>query len=99
MVKRKNRLNFNYSAVQVNSSFQIPIFFLTDILRHKPIVILEAMSYCASHAIILWGNKVWQMQLMEIIFGFYVIHLIVALMQFYNIFLRDFLNNRILKCL
>ncbi|KAL3991112.1 Reduced folate carrier family protein [Acanthocheilonema viteae] len=47
----------------------IPIFFLTDILRYKPIVVLEAMSYCASHAIILWGNKVWQMQLMEIIFG------------------------------
>ncbi|VDN91706.1 unnamed protein product [Brugia pahangi] len=33
----------------------IPIFFLTDALRHKPIVVLEAMSYCASHAIILWG--------------------------------------------
>uniref|UniRef100_A0AAF5RU16 Reduced folate carrier n=1 Tax=Wuchereria bancrofti TaxID=6293 RepID=A0AAF5RU16_WUCBA len=47
----------------------IPIFFLTDALRHKPIVVLEAMSYCASHAIILWGNKVWQMQLMEITFG------------------------------
>ncbi|VDM95078.1 unnamed protein product [Onchocerca ochengi] len=47
----------------------IPIFFLTDILRHKPIVVLEAMSYCISHVIILWGNKIWQMQLMEIIFG------------------------------
>ncbi|CAG9530420.1 unnamed protein product [Cercopithifilaria johnstoni] len=47
----------------------IPTFFLTDILRHKPIVVLEAMSYCVSRAIILWGNKVWQMQLMEIISG------------------------------
>ncbi|KAM3727934.1 Folate transporter [Dirofilaria immitis] len=47
----------------------IPIFFLTDILRHKPVVVLEAVSYCISHVIILWGNKVWQMQLMEIIFG------------------------------
>ncbi|EFO14020.2 hypothetical protein LOAG_14506 [Loa loa] len=33
----------------------IPIFFLTDLLRHKPIVVLEALSYCASHVIILWG--------------------------------------------
>uniref|UniRef100_A0A0R3RUY0 Thiamine transporter 2 n=1 Tax=Elaeophora elaphi TaxID=1147741 RepID=A0A0R3RUY0_9BILA len=49
----------------------IPIFFLTDILRYKPIVVLEAMSYCASHAVILWGNKVWQMQVMEIIFGLF----------------------------
>ncbi|MCP9265283.1 Reduced folate carrier [Dirofilaria immitis] len=36
---------------------QIPIFFLTDILRHKPVVVLEAVSYCISHVIILWGNK------------------------------------------
>ncbi|VDO38584.1 unnamed protein product [Onchocerca flexuosa] len=60
---------YSYLIAMVNLYFQIPIFFLTDILRHKPIVVLEALSYCISHIIILWGNEVWQMQLMEIIFG------------------------------
>uniref|UniRef100_A0A915Q4R5 Uncharacterized protein n=1 Tax=Setaria digitata TaxID=48799 RepID=A0A915Q4R5_9BILA len=47
----------------------IPVFILADILRHKPIIVLEGLSYCASYAIVLWCNKIWHMQLMEIIFG------------------------------
>ncbi|VDM98951.1 unnamed protein product [Thelazia callipaeda] len=47
----------------------VPIFFLTDILRYKPIVMLEAFSLCGTWALLLWGQTLWQMQVMQIIFG------------------------------
>uniref|UniRef100_A0A0N5AH12 Thiamine transporter 2 n=1 Tax=Syphacia muris TaxID=451379 RepID=A0A0N5AH12_9BILA len=47
----------------------IPIFFLTDILRYKPIVCLEALTLCGTWALLIWGNTVKHMQLMQIIFG------------------------------
>ncbi|MCP9265202.1 Protein CBR-FOLT-1 [Dirofilaria immitis] len=43
--------------------------FLTDILRYKPIIILEALSLFGTWALLLWGTTVWHMQLMQIIFG------------------------------
>ncbi|KAM3727793.1 Folate transporter [Dirofilaria immitis] len=49
--------------------FLVPIFFLTDILRYKPIIILEALSLFGTWALLLWGTTVWHMQLMQIIFG------------------------------
>ncbi|CAD6193452.1 unnamed protein product [Caenorhabditis auriculariae] len=47
----------------------IPIFFLTDILRYKPIIILEAFSLAMTWALLVWGKGVFQMQLMQILFG------------------------------
>lgn len=47
----------------------IPIFFLTDMLRYKPIVMLEATCLCGTWALLVWGTTVWQMQIMQIIFG------------------------------
>ncbi|VDN60045.1 unnamed protein product [Dracunculus medinensis] len=47
----------------------IPVFFLTDILRYKPIIMLEAVSLCATWALLVWGKTVWQMQIMQIAFG------------------------------
>ncbi|CAG9536410.1 unnamed protein product [Cercopithifilaria johnstoni] len=49
--------------------FLVPIFFLTDILRYKPIIVLEALSLCGTWALLLWGKTVWHMQIMQIIFG------------------------------
>uniref|UniRef100_A0A914YRE9 Uncharacterized protein n=1 Tax=Panagrolaimus superbus TaxID=310955 RepID=A0A914YRE9_9BILA len=49
--------------------FLIPVFFLTDALRYKPVVILEALSLCATWALMIWGKSVRQMQLMQICFG------------------------------
>ncbi|VDK54250.1 unnamed protein product [Gongylonema pulchrum] len=49
----------------------IPIFFLTDILRYRPIVMLEATSFCATSAILIWGTTLWQMQLMQICYGLF----------------------------
>uniref|UniRef100_A0A0N5ASR5 Thiamine transporter 2 n=1 Tax=Syphacia muris TaxID=451379 RepID=A0A0N5ASR5_9BILA len=47
----------------------IPIFFLTDILRYKPVVCLEAACLCGTWALLVWGNTVWEMQFMQVIFG------------------------------
>ncbi|VBB27590.1 unnamed protein product [Acanthocheilonema viteae] len=47
----------------------IPSFFLTDILRYKPIVILEAVALCVTWIILIWGKTIWQMQIMQISFG------------------------------
>lgn len=42
---------------------------LTDALRYKPIVVLEALTLSATWAFLLWGQTVFQMQLMQIFFG------------------------------
>lgn len=47
----------------------IPVFFLTDILRYKPVVCLEAACLCGTWGLLVWGKTVWEMQLMQIIFG------------------------------
>ncbi|VDL74939.1 unnamed protein product [Nippostrongylus brasiliensis] len=47
----------------------IPAFILTDILRYKPIIVLEGASLCATWALLVWGEGVRQMQLMQICFG------------------------------
>ncbi|PAV64237.1 hypothetical protein WR25_12553 [Diploscapter pachys] len=47
----------------------IPVFFLTDILRYKPVIVLEACCLCGTWAFLVWGQGVWEMQLMQIIFG------------------------------
>uniref|UniRef100_A0A8R1TQM6 Uncharacterized protein n=1 Tax=Onchocerca volvulus TaxID=6282 RepID=A0A8R1TQM6_ONCVO len=49
--------------------FLVPIFFLTDILRYKPIIVLEALTLFGTWVLLLWGTTVWHMQLMQIIFG------------------------------
>ncbi|CAI4232623.1 unnamed protein product [Auanema sp. JU1783] len=49
--------------------FLIPIFFLTDILRYKPIIILEASCLVGTWVLLVWGEGVAQMQIMQAIFG------------------------------
>ncbi|EFO14690.1 hypothetical protein LOAG_13826 [Loa loa] len=49
----------------------IPSFFLTDILRYKPIVIMEAVMLCITWILLIWGKTIWQMQIMQIAFGKY----------------------------
>lgn len=47
----------------------VPSFFLTDILRYKPIVITEAVALCFTWILLIWGKTIWQMQIMQIAFG------------------------------
>uniref|UniRef100_A0A7E4ZX56 Thiamine transporter 2 n=1 Tax=Panagrellus redivivus TaxID=6233 RepID=A0A7E4ZX56_PANRE len=49
--------------------FLIPVFFLTDTLRYKPVVILEALSLVGTWSLLVWGSGVNQMKLMQVFFG------------------------------
>ncbi|CAJ0917080.1 unnamed protein product, partial [Mesorhabditis belari] len=46
----------------------IPILALTDLLRYKPLVIVEAIGLCLTWALLVWAQGVQLMQLMQIVF-------------------------------
>ncbi|KAL3070037.1 hypothetical protein niasHT_033547 [Heterodera trifolii] len=47
----------------------IPILVLTDLVRYKPIVALEAVSLVSCWLLLVFGTTLGQMQLMQICFG------------------------------
>ncbi|CAD5207731.1 unnamed protein product [Bursaphelenchus okinawaensis] len=47
----------------------IPVFALTDRLRYKPVVVLEALSLTTTWVLLCFGRTVLQMQIMQIVFG------------------------------
>ncbi|CAO4379526.1 unnamed protein product [Caenorhabditis nigoni] len=47
----------------------IPMFVLTDILRYKPIVMIEAIGLVATWGLLVFGKGITQMQVMQISFG------------------------------
>ncbi|CAD5205861.1 unnamed protein product [Bursaphelenchus okinawaensis] len=49
--------------------FLIPIFIITDLLKYKPVVVIEAAALTTTWALLVFGNTVWQMQIMQIAFG------------------------------
>uniref|UniRef100_A0A665W6Z1 Solute carrier family 19 member 1 n=1 Tax=Echeneis naucrates TaxID=173247 RepID=A0A665W6Z1_ECHNA len=56
-------LTYSYMAVLV------PIFLLTDLLRYKPVLIVQGLSHLIIWLILLLGTSLLQMQLMEFFFG------------------------------
>ena len=40
----------------------VPVFLLTDMVRYKPMIVLEALSLVATWAILLWAEGVAWMQ-------------------------------------
>ncbi|KAJ1356479.1 Reduced folate carrier [Parelaphostrongylus tenuis] len=49
--------------------FLVPVFFLTDILRYKPVIVLEGACLALTWALLVWGEGITQMRLMQIVFG------------------------------
>ncbi|VDM78781.1 unnamed protein product [Strongylus vulgaris] len=49
--------------------FLVPIFILTDIFRYKPIIVLEGACLSLTWGLLVWGQGVLQMQIMQISFG------------------------------
>lgn len=47
----------------------VPIFLLTDYLRYKPILVLQCLSFVCVWLLLLLGNSVLHMQLMEVFFS------------------------------
>ncbi|XP_008541025.2 reduced folate transporter isoform X2 [Equus przewalskii] len=56
-------LSYSYLVVLV------PIFLLTDYLRYKPVLLLQALSYICLWLLLLWGRSVLHMQLMELFYS------------------------------
>uniref|UniRef100_A0A8C5A669 Solute carrier family 19 member 2 n=1 Tax=Gadus morhua TaxID=8049 RepID=A0A8C5A669_GADMO len=46
-----------------------PVFLATDYLRYKPVLILQAASFVATYAVLVWGRGVPAMQVLELAFG------------------------------
>ncbi|VDM64696.1 unnamed protein product [Angiostrongylus costaricensis] len=49
---------------------QVPVFSLTDILRYKPVVVLEGACLSLTWIPLMWGEVIVQMRLMQIAFDF-----------------------------
>ncbi|XP_013407120.1 thiamine transporter 1 [Lingula anatina] len=47
----------------------IVVFLLTDLLRYKPVIIFEGLTYLGTWALLLWGQGVLTMQLMQFLYG------------------------------
>ena len=45
------------------------VFLLTDLLRYKPVILVEAFSYLATRILLIWGTSVLSMQWMQIAYG------------------------------
>ncbi|KAM9327469.1 reduced folate transporter [Pholidichthys leucotaenia] len=56
-------LTYSYMAVLV------PAFLLTDLLRYKPVLIMQGISQVVIWVILLLGNTLLQMQFMEFFYG------------------------------
>ncbi|XP_038051092.1 folate transporter 1-like [Patiria miniata] len=47
----------------------VPVFLFTDLFRYKPVVVFEGLAYIGTWAILLWGQGVPQMVLMQCMYG------------------------------
>lgn len=49
--------------------FLFLVLMTTEILRYKPLVVIEAMAYMATRIILIWGHGIFIMQVMQITYG------------------------------
>ncbi|XP_002736901.1 thiamine transporter 2-like [Saccoglossus kowalevskii] len=45
------------------------VFLLTDFLRYKPVIIVEVLTYLATWSLLIWGNGLQAMLLMQFFYG------------------------------
>ncbi|CAG0920775.1 unnamed protein product [Notodromas monacha] len=45
------------------------VFLLTDLLRYKPVIVIEGIAYVATWSLLLWARGVFAMQVMEFTYG------------------------------
>ena len=46
------------------------VFLLTDLVRYKPVIVLEGFAYILTWALLLWGRGLPAMQTMQVAYGF-----------------------------
>lgn len=49
--------------------FLFPVFLTTDLLKYKPVVIMQALGWVACYFILIFGKTVLLMQIVEIVFA------------------------------
>ena len=49
--------------------FLFLVLMTTEILRYKPLVIIEALAYMTTRVILIWGHGIFIMQVMQITYG------------------------------
>ena len=49
--------------------FLFAVFLLTDFLRYKPLIIIESLSYLVTRILLIWGEGVAVMQVMQMTYG------------------------------
>jgi len=50
-------------------AFLLPIFLFTDILRYKPVIVFQSLGWVSTYLLLIFGNGVSQMQLMEVFYS------------------------------
>ena len=67
----KNDLYSTVYPVYTYATFALvfPVFVLTDFVKYKPVIVLEGVAYIATWILLLWGNGVTAMQMMELCYG------------------------------
>ena len=70
----------NFSTDDINElvypiwtySYGVSVFcalLLTDVLRYKPVILIECVSYLATRLLLIWGTSILDMQLMQVVYG------------------------------
>ncbi|KAH7694074.1 CRE-FOLT-1 protein, partial [Aphelenchoides avenae] len=47
----------------------IPVSIAADLLKYKPILLLESLSLCAIYALLVFGTSMTLMQLVQVLYG------------------------------
>ena len=45
------------------------VFLLTDLLRYKPVILVESLAYLATRLLLIWGTSIHSMQWMQVAYG------------------------------
>ena len=49
--------------------FLFLVFMFTDFLRYKPLIIIESLAYLGTRVILVWGDGIFIMQIMQVTYG------------------------------
>ena len=44
------------------------VFLLTDLVRYKPVILLESVAYLSTRILLIWGTTIVSMQWMQVIY-------------------------------
>ena len=48
---------------------EIFVLLLTDVVRYKPVILVEAVAYLMTRFLLIWGTNIVSMQMMQVVYG------------------------------